>query len=448
MGCSTSGCGSCSTPQGCGDKGHCASGSCNKLNTFDWLAGINLPEAAELDVIEVSFKNGARKEFYRKPHYIHVALGDFVTVESPSGGFDIGKVSLSGELVRLQMKKKRVKENAPLSAVLRLANERDLERLEEARALEKETMVQARVIARSLNLQMKIGDVEFQGDKRKVTLYYTADGRIDFRELIRLYAREFKVKIEMRQIGARQESARIGGIGACGRELCCSTWLSDFKSVSTVAARYQNLAINQSKLSGQCGRLKCCLNYELTAYLDALRDFPRQADHLQTERGTAHLVKTDIFKRLMYYVYREGGSSEFYPVPVERVKAILALNHKQQRPSDLLETIGSPSEHRKAKEIGFIDGSGSIELPAMEKRKRNRKKKARPEGPAAAAIEPRQGPPPAPEGQAPPMGQAPRNRPPRRRPNGGQPGGQAPQHPSRPPKPQRPRHDNPPPPKA
>jgi cell fate regulator YaaT (PSP1 superfamily) len=396
MGCSNCGTGSCGTnetPGGCGNKGHCASGSCNKLNTFDWLAGISLPDHSNLDVIEVSFKQGARKEFFRKPHYLHVQHGDYVTVESPAGGYDIGQVTLCGELVRLQLKKKKVKENAILPMVLRTANERDLERLEEARALEKETMVKARVIARSLNLQMKIGDVEYQGDKRKVTLYYTADGRVDFRELIRIYAKEFKVKIEMRQIGARQESARIGGIGACGRELCCSTWLTDFKSVSTLAARYQNLAINQSKLSGQCGRLKCCLNYELNTYLDALRNFPRNTEVLRTQRGTATLVKTDIFKRLMYFSYhKDGGGNELYAIPVEHVKAIAQLNEKGIKPAELLEE-GMENEARKSSgrqgsgsqagddQMQFVDGSGSIELPA-DKRKRKKKRGNKPNAPA------------------------------------------------------------------
>ena len=261
MGCGNCGSGGCSTgsngtPAGCGDKGHCATGGCNKLNTFDWLSHIDLPEHGAMDVVEVGFKQNARKEFFRRPHYMHLNTGDYVVVESTAGSFDIGRVSIAGELVRLQMKKKRVRENAVMPNILRVANERDLERLNEARGMEKDTLVKARAIARSLNLDMKVGDVEYQGDKRKVTFYYTADGRVDFRELIRIYAKEFKVKIEMRQIGARQESARIGGIGACGRELCCSTWLGDFRSVSTVAARYQNLAINQAKLSGQCWKAR------------------------------------------------------------------------------------------------------------------------------------------------------------------------------------------------
>lgn len=396
-------CGTATTPSGCGDKGHCSSGSCNKLNTFDWLSHIDLPEQANIDIIEVGFKNNARKEFYRKPHYLYVTTGDYVVVESAAGSYDIGRVSLVGELVRMQMKKKRVRDNAILPNVLRLANERDTERLSEARALETETLVKARAIARSLNLDMKVGDVEFQGDKRKVTFYYTADGRIDFRELIRIYAKEFKVKIEMRQIGARQESARIGGIGACGRELCCSTWLSDFKSVSTVAARYQNLAINQSKLSGQCGRLKCCLNYELKSYLDALRDFPKNVDKLETQRGPVILIKTDIFKKLMYYGYQQQyGVADIQPLTTDQVKQFAEWNAKGIKPADLAALqpneageILMPIEqdpaqmnkqqrvsrlHRKLdKTDGAVEEDEPLELPDIQekssKRRKNKKRK-------------------------------------------------------------------------
>ena len=246
MGCT--GCGTSAQngkPSGCQSNGGCSSGGCNRLNTYDWLSSQDIQDQPSLRVVEVSFKHGARKGFYQVPDYLRVTTGDQVVVDS-GAGHDVGLVTLSGELVRLQMRKKSVPEDAALQDVLRVANERDMERLEEARQQEVPTMIRARAIARSLGLEMKIGDVEYQGDKRKATFYYTADGRVDFRELIRHYAREFKVKIEMRQIGARQESARIGGVGSCGRELCCSTWLTDFKSVSTAAARYQNLAINRA----------------------------------------------------------------------------------------------------------------------------------------------------------------------------------------------------------
>ncbi len=384
MGCSSCSSGGCGTPNGCGNKGHCASGGCNKLNTFDWLSQMEQPEATALDIIEVSFKNGVRKAFFRKPSFVYVVTGDMVAVEGSSGGYDIGRVSLMGELVRLQMKKRRVKPSAILPNILRKANERDLERLEEARSHEREVMIRARAIARQLGLDMKIGEVEYQGDKRKATFYYTADGRVDFRELIRVFAREFKVKIEMRQIGARQESALIGGLGPCGRELCCSTWLTDFKSVSTTAARYQNLAINQSKLSGQCGRLKCCLNFELNTYLDALREFPRGVERLKTEQGEAFLLKTDIFKRIMFFAYRKDfGGLDVHPLSLERVYEIIALNKKGKKPYHLRKEVTSNRSSlnfKDQKTEDFVDGAGSLELNQLETKKKRRKKRRRKKG--------------------------------------------------------------------
>lgn len=376
------GCKSCSSgaPGGCQNNGHCATGGCNKLNTYDWLSDLDIPEVNEYDIIEVSFKNGARKGFYRKQKYMHELSGERVVVES-GNGYDIGKVSLTGDIVRLQMKKKRVTEDAIMQNVLRVANPRDLERLEEARNKEREVMVQSRVIARELGLDMKVGDVEFQGDKRKATFYYTAEGRVDFRDLIREYARVFRVKIEMRQIGARQESARIGGIGSCGRELCCSTWLTDFKSVSTTAARYQNLAINQAKLSGQCGRLKCCLNYELDNYMDALKHFPKRADRLETQVGTAFLVKTDIFKGIMFYVYRDSANNKFYALDKDRVADILAENKKGNKPLELQDSKFLQEQAAIAEdETDFVDVTGEIELPPEERKRRRKKRGSRKPG--------------------------------------------------------------------
>lgn len=373
MGCSSCSSGSDGAPQGCGNKGGCSTGGCNKLNTFDWLSHIDLPDYGSYDLVEVSFKNGARKEIFKKPEFVYIATGDYVAVESTASGYDVGKVSLMGELVHIQLKKHRIKDNAVLPNILRIANERDLERLNNARESEREAMIRARVIVRDLGLEMKIGDVEYQGDKRKITFYYTADGRVDFRELIRVFAREYKVKIEMRQIGARQESARIGGIGSCGRELCCSTWLTNFKSVSTVAARYQNLAINQSKLSGQCGRLKCCLNYELNTYLEVLQEFPKNVNSIKTKKGNAILIKTDIFKRIMYFAYRtEFGISEVHQLSVEQVKELNAQNKKGILPEDLKD-VTQPNFIEEEEEIGFVDGAGSLELKQLEtKKKRNR----------------------------------------------------------------------------
>ncbi len=377
IGCSV-GTNSDGTPKGCNSNGGCSTGGCNKLNTYDWLTKLDLPDTNNFGFVEVSFKNGARKAFFQNPPHTRAITGDMVVVES-GAGLDIGKISLSGDLVRLQMKKKRVTEDAVTLKIVRIANDRDLERLYEARAKEPQLMVKARVIARNLDLDMKIGDVEFQGDKRKVTIFYTADGRVDFRELIRQFAKEFRVKIEMRQIGARQESARIGGIGSCGRELCCSTWLTDFRSVSTAAARYQNLAINQTKLSGQCGRLKCCLNYELDTYMDALEDFPKKVDAVYTEAGKAVLVKTDIFKRTMYFAYLNegGGRGKFYGLSIERVKEIIAMNKDGEKPAELLsdEARFGAMEDALAVSTEFGDDeglTGVIELPPEQRRRRNK----------------------------------------------------------------------------
>ena len=360
------------SPIGCRNNGNCSTGGCNRLNTFDWLSAMEIEDVEPFNVVEVSFKNGARKSFYYNQPYTRALTGNMVVVESQAGT-DIGRISLSGELVRLQMRKKKVQEDAYFPKVIRVANERDMEKFAESKAKEHPSMVRARAIARTLDLSMKIGDVEYQADGRKATFYYTADGRVDFRELIRHYAKEFKVKIEMRQIGARQESARIGGLGPCGRELCCSTWLTSYKTVSTAAARYQNLAINQAKLSGQCGRLKCCLNYELDTYMEALSNFPEKAEKLFTEEGKAVLLKTDIFKGIMYYGYeKEGGRGRFYPLDLEQVREIREMNQQGQKPASLAEVMVQP-EYEEA-EVQFSDDvTGFIELPAEERRKKKRK---------------------------------------------------------------------------
>ncbi|HPI05505.1 MAG TPA: regulatory iron-sulfur-containing complex subunit RicT [Saprospiraceae bacterium] len=364
------------TASGCKSNGGCATGGCNRHNTYDWITAQGINDARPFDIVEVSFKNGSRKEFFKNPPFTRATTGDWVIVESMSGGFDVGKVSLSGELVRLQMKRKRVRPDARLSTVVRKAHERDLERLDEVRGDEKSILIQARAIARTLDLDMKIGDVEFQGDGRKCTFYYTADGRVDFRELIRHYARDFKVKIEMRQIGARQESARIGGLGNCGRELCCSTWLTEFKSVNTAAARYQNLAINQTKLSGMCGRLKCCLNYELDTYIDALEDFPDRAERLKTGAGLAILIKTDVFKRLMYYTYADDRS-KFIAVHVDQIWEALDMLKSGKVPGSLEDILAMApqveSDEPDEAEPDFENVHDVIQLP-LEKRKKKKKK--------------------------------------------------------------------------
>jgi len=385
MGCSGCSTGSGGKPNGCKSNGGCSTGGCNRLNTFDWLSNKNFYDPASFNIVEISFKNGSRKSFFWKDHSIPSQTGDFVVVETGSGQ-DVGIITLSGDLVRLQMKKKRFKKDRVLYKVLRPASPRDMEKMEEARGKEKESMVRARVISRHLGLNMKIGDVEYQSDQRKATFFYTADGRVDFRELVRQFAKEFRVKVEMRQIGSRQESGKIGGIGSCGRELCCSTWLSDFKSVNTTAARYQNLAINQSKLSGQCGRLKCCLNYELDTYLDALTDFPKHAEVLHTEAGKAILVKTDIFKRLMFYCYEvKGRRGHIMPVHVDTVKKVLEMNANKQKPAELtiVEQVVTPDP---GSELEEADITGDFELPELNRpvsrsRKNKKRKNTRSRGP-------------------------------------------------------------------
>ncbi|MEP6646912.1 MAG: regulatory iron-sulfur-containing complex subunit RicT [Saprospiraceae bacterium] len=360
------------SPNGCQNNGHCATGGCNKMNTYDWLSEYEFEDPTGTDIIELSFKKGARKEFFRNHPHHPAQTKDFVVVDTGTG-YDVGEVSLTGELVRLQMKKKRTKEQTITNPVIRIANDRDIERLNEYRRLEKSAMIRARAISATLGLDMKVSDVEFRGDGRKATFYYTAEGRVDFRELVRLYAKEFQVKVEMRQIGARQEAGRIGGIGSCGRELCCSTWLMDFKSVNTHAARYQNLSINQAKLSGQCGRLKCCLNYELDTYMEAIEEFPQDVDVLKFQGGSASLIKMDIFKRLLYYsVEIERTRNTMMALPLERVKIIKEMNLRGQFPEQLMDPKDIVVEEEK---FDFADVTGDIELPDHKKKRNNKKKK-------------------------------------------------------------------------
>src|SRR5215217_6130564 len=367
------GCGSCGTgtPNGCKSNGSCGTGSCNRMNTHDWL--MNLPIANADDVcrvIEVSFNQGSRKDFFRNGTLQHLEKGDLISVEGVAG-FDVGDVSLTGEIVRLQMKKKGVDEfNPDMKKVLRRATDRDLDIQKQNKAREKEAVIRSRAIARQLNLNMKISQVEIQADGKKATFFYIADDRVDFRELIKIYASEFKVKVEMRQIGARQESAKVGGIGSCGRELCCATWLTDFKSVNTAAARYQNLSINQTKLSGQCGRLKCCLNYELDTYLDALQHFPDNCDMLQVSKGNAFLIKKDIFKNLMWYTLPD--SNKQYPVTIERVRKIKQLNAQGVIPEEL-EAVDVTTSKPKEVEPEFVDVVGQISLRSLEKADKKRR---------------------------------------------------------------------------
>jgi len=365
MGCTNCGTATGGKPNGCKSNGGCSTGGCNRMNTYDWLR--NLPIAGvdmACNVIEVSFNQGTRKDFFRNATLQHYEKGDMISVEGVSG-FDVGEVSLTGEIVRLQMKKRGAKEENPeMKKVLRPATDRDIDLMRQNKAREPEAVIRCRAIARQLKLDMKISQVEMQADGRKATFFYIADGRVDFRELIKVYASEFKLKVEMRQIGARQEAGKVGGIGSCGRELCCSSWLTDFKSVNTAAARYQNLSINQTKLSGQCGRLKCCLNYELDTYLDALQHFPDNCDTLQVAKGNAYLIKKDIFKNLMWYTLPD--STKQYPVTIESVKKIKSQNQQGVIP-EALETVEVTSSKPKEVEPEFVDVVGQISLRSLDK---------------------------------------------------------------------------------
>ncbi len=374
-------CTSCSTgqdngiPKGCNNNGSCGTDSgCNKLSVFDWLGNMRLPEGqAVCDVMEIRFKN-SRKEFFRNVNNLSLNVGDVVAVES-SPGHDIGVVSITGELVRLQMRKKNVSyDSDEIRKIYRKAKQQDIDKWREAQSLEVETMYKARTLALRLGLQMKISDVEYQGDKSKAIFYYTANGRVDFRELIKVLAEEFKVRIEMRQIGARQEAARLGAIGSCGRELCCSTWLNDFRTVTTSAARYQQLSLNPLKLAGQCGKLKCCLNYELDSYLDALKEFPEiDNKKLATEKGYAFHQKTDIFKRIIWWSYT-SEPDVFHALSIERTKEIMRMNAEGQKPADLLEAKLYKELEVKKPDYENVVGQDSLTRFDKHKKQNNRNK--------------------------------------------------------------------------
>ncbi len=373
-------CNNCSTgtkdgvPKGCNNNGSCGTGSCNKLTVFDWLSNMSLPQGQEpFDVVEIRFKNG-RKDFFRNPEKLSLSIGDIVATEA-SPGHDVGIVSLAGELVKVQMKKKNVALDTELPKVYRKASQKDIDIWSEARNREEPVRMRARELAIALNLEMKISDVEFQGDGSKATFYYTANDRVDFRQLIKDFAREFSIRIEMKQVGFRQEASRLGGIGSCGRELCCSTWLTDFRSVNTSAARYQQLSLNPQKLAGQCGKLKCCLNYELDTYLDALKSFPDLDTKLITEKGNANCQKVDIFKELMWFCY-ENNPAHWHVLTVEQVKEILAVNAKNQKVAALEDFV---VEDTKAIENNFQNVVGQDSLNRFDKPKKrpNKNKKRR-----------------------------------------------------------------------
>ena len=370
-------CNSCSTgqdgqPKGCKNNGTCGTDSCNKLTVFDWLANMSLPQGEEPFIgVEVRFKNG-RKQYYKNTENLSLSIGDIVATQAQSG-HDIGMVTLTGELVRVQMKRKKIDINneEEVLKIYRKANQKDIDIWSAARDKEEPMKVKARQFAIDLKLQMKISDIEYQGDASKATFYYTAEERVDFRELIKLFAKEFKTRIEMKQVGFRQEASRLGGIGSCGRELCCSTWLTDFRSVSTSAARYQQLSLNPLKLAGQCGKLKCCLNYELDSYMDALKDFPKTETKLYTEKGVAICQKTDIFKGHLWYAY-EGEWMNWHKLTTSQANEIIEKNSRKEKVPNLEDYASELIEDTK---IEFENVVGQDSLTRFDSPKRNNKRK-------------------------------------------------------------------------
>jgi len=343
------------------------------MNVFDWLSHMDVPSGQRFDVVEVKFKGG-RKEYFRNINQLEFVTGDYVVCEMASGQH-IGTVSLQGELVRLQMKRKAVQMNDDLHVIYRIATEKDLDKSTQAMAREMPTLYRTREIIRDMKLNMKLSDVEYQSDNTKTTFYYSSEERVDFRELIKMLASEFKVRIEMRQISLRQEASRLGGLGSCGRELCCSTWLTDFKNISTAAARYQNLSLNPAKLSGQCGRLKCCLNYELETYIDALRDIPAVEAPLKTKKGVATLQKTDIFKKIMWFGFDKD--TNWYPVPINKVLEIIELNKKDIIPESL--EILTPEAEKGADRVpGKLNSDlENLDKKYSDEQRKKKKKKSR-----------------------------------------------------------------------
>lgn len=344
------------------------------MNSFDWLSDMDLPLSQRFDVVEVKFKGG-RKEYYRNVHQLDLTTGDYVVVEMPTG-YHLGAVSMQGELVRLQLKRKNVVVNDDTKVIHRIATPKDLEKHEQAVARDLPSLYRSREIIRDLKLNMKLSDIEYQSDNTKATFFYSSEERVDFRELIKMLAGEFKIRIEMRQISLRQEAGRLGGIGSCGRELCCSTWLTDFKNITTSAARYQNLSLNPAKLSGQCGRLKCCLNYELETYMDALRDIPTVDKALETQKGKAFLQKTDIFRRIMWFGY--NTESTWHPLPMGRVVEIMELNKQGITPEsfEVLTPVGEKKEAVTAatlnSDLAQLDKKYAIKPGGKKKKKKTK----------------------------------------------------------------------------
>ena len=354
-------CSSCSSagggfPRGCRNNGTCGNDSCNKLTVFDWLDNMQPPSGEKGHrIVEVRFKN-SRKEFFRFPESLQPQTGNLV-ITNAARGYDLGTVSLSGPLVFMQMKRKKIKPDSDkIGKILRLANQEEINLWQQSRAKEVEVQKRSRELAIALNLEMKLSDVEFQGDGTKATFYYTADQCVDFRQLIKDMARAFSIRIEMRQIGLRQEASRLGGIGSCGRELCCSTWLTDFRTVSTAAARYQRLCLNPQKLSGQCGRLKCCLNFELEAYREAIKAFPNPEIKLQTEKGIGIFQKMDIFKGVIWYAYKNDWFA-WHKLSLDSVNSII----KKNRAKEKVSSLEAFAEVRSKSKDSFFDSAAAEE---------------------------------------------------------------------------------------
>ena len=371
-------CASCTsadgTPRGCKSNGTCGTDSCNKLTVFDWLANMQLPGGeAPCDLVEVRFKN-SRKEYFRNEAKLPLKMGDLVATQALSG-HDVGMVTLTGELVRFQLRKKKIKEDSDeIKKIYRLATQNDIDKWQAARDREAEVQKRAREMAIFLRLEMKISDVEFQGDGSKATFYYTAENRVDFRQLIKDMAKAFSIRIEMRQIGLRQEASRLGGVGSCGRELCCSTWLTDFRTVSTAAARYQQLSLNPQKLAGQCGKLKCCLNFELDAYRKALKSFPKIETKLHTEKGIAVCQKVDIFKGYMWYAYK-GEWMTWHLLSNEQAREIVRKNKAKEPVASLEEytlDITPKQEEKVFENVVGQDSLNRFDRPKNNKNSRNK----------------------------------------------------------------------------
>ena len=360
------GCSNCSTCEVSEKRGSANS------TVFDWLYQIDAPKSDNSNLVEVQFKRD-RKDFYINTDNIDLNSGDWVAVQGDKSGHDIGKVTMKGELVALQIKRKnRDVEKDPIKKLYRIASENDLQKWKDAVANEDEILVKAKRIIEDHKLEMKLTDVEFHGDNSKATFYYTAEKRVDFRELIREYSRNFGVRVEMRQIGVRQEAAKIGGIGSCGRELCCSTWMTDFPSVSTNAARYQQLSINPQKISGQCGRLKCCFNFELDGYTEALKGFPSTKVQLKSKKGSAKFVKLDVFKGVLFY-FNPDTPGDFLELTIDNVNKIIALNKKGEIPASFESFIVEVEQ----KEVSFEDAMGQDNIGRFDKKKAKPKRQDR-----------------------------------------------------------------------